>query len=324
MKTIRTNTILLTLTTLSVVSISCTYIKHIANSNRGVASYKVLGLSNEQLEGSSIENAPEIIKNWLSNSMSNLANENIAWSLRRSGEDNIVIDVEVTDFEKTKDSTDTQGNEDESDYVYRPLSMFIHRSIRQHRLGNYFVNMIYKSANLWEKNTGRKLFEIYNIEHPDINTSRSKKDGTSSIYYKYPEEESKEYAKSFWRSRIDIKSLVFNFKINKRVIEADIMLNGNLLEEHPGCIGEIRSTDLSYLYPLSKEDRCTIAYFMGIMTHELGHILLLDHIINANSAMADPIYALDLLNRIKDFFDKKLLHQDDIDAFNEKHNIEED
>ena len=40
MKTIKANTILLALTTLSVVSISCTHIKHIASSDRGVASYK--------------------------------------------------------------------------------------------------------------------------------------------------------------------------------------------------------------------------------------------------------------------------------------------
>ena len=63
---------------------------------------------------------------------------------------------------------------------------------------------------------------------------------------------------------------------------------------------------------------------MAIMTHELGHVLLLEHITNIYSAMMSPNDPLDILNRIKNFFDKELLHQDDIDAFNEFYNIEED
>ena len=98
------------------------------------------------MEGNSIESAPEIIKNWLGDSVSDLANENVTWSLRRSGEDDIVIDVEVTDLEVATNNTDTQDNNNKPDYVYRPLYMHIDDSIREHRLGNYFVNMIHKSA----------------------------------------------------------------------------------------------------------------------------------------------------------------------------------
>ncbi len=327
MKTIKANTILLALTTLSVVSISCTYIKHIASSDRGVTSYKASGLSNEQLEGSSIESAPGVIKNWLGDSVSDLANENVTWSFQRSGQDDIVIDVEVTDSEATKGNTGTQDNNDRPDYVYRPLHMHIDDSIREHRLGNYFVNMIHRSAEIWEKNIGKRLFRIRNYSGHTLEGDLAKHDGISNIYYEYLEKE--EYRVRLGhvtnkRIDTDIKSLIFNFKKNKRIIEADIVMNGNKLEANPLCLQAIRLTDVNYLYFLSKEDKCTVAYFMAVMAHELGHVLLLGHITNIHSAMMSPQRASELLHRIKSFFDKELLHQCDIDAFNEFYNVEED
>lgn len=307
-------TFTLALITLFGSSISCISTKNRTNNKRDVASNVVLELSSNKLEGNSIEVAPAIIKEWLGDSVAELAGENIAWSFKRSGADEVVIDIELQD-----------QNQDQDNLIYKPLTMYIHKTIRDHKFGDQYINLIHKSADLWEKNLGRELFEIKNyrgFRSSDLTTY----DGTSMISYGYFEDGPYKglFGKAFRRKSIDIKSLVFNFKINRRVVETDILMNGHTLENKEECQELIKPYNFSFTSNYSNQDKCSLSLFYATMTHELGHSLYLAHIKNPMSAMVNPIAIYDMLLRLRDYFEKDKLHKMDIDAFNELYNVEED
>ena len=156
----------------------------------------------------------------------------------------------------------------------------------------------------------------------------------SKIYYLYEDEQKERFLwwkkedipfRSFQCQCIQTGVLLFlNLRYRTRIIESDIAINGSAIEKNQGCMNYLTKDDLMYLSTMRKEDRCTIAYFMATMIHEMGHALGLRHNIeNALSIMHIHASSRERLNRAQIFKTGKL-HQDDIDAFNELYNIEKD
>ena len=116
--------------------------------------------------------------------------------------------------------------------------------------------------------------------------------------------------------------LVKSFTANKRVMEADIVMNGEGLEDPSNCFYVESEENLSnFLKSMNLNDnldKCILNRFMETMLHEMGHVLMLRHNDQNENSIMNNRTLESYLNNIR-YYDEGKLYQVDVDAYRESH-----
>ena len=279
------------------------------------------------------------------------------------GSHDAVVDIELNskEVDGLKNIADMNSN--------KPLTMFIHESIHNHRLGAYFKQVIHKANEIWSNSVGQEVFVIHDFFDESIVEKQStplmsylyrtagnslvrhfrkyvmqpkseaaedfvyepeheepRFDGVSMIYYGFDPRTGPWFPRGFTGAAfpaydLNWRSLIFNSKLSKRIIESDILMNGRYIEDNTNWLcGSLAS----YLRPeylknymadlKAYNDKCTMIKFMVVMLHEMGHALMLKHSDLSKSVMNEELTNIIPLVTA---YDTGKLNQVDIDAFHD-------
>ena len=113
--------------TLVLLNLSCKIQESSIDNSRKVALSKSLQADNINRTGNTILDAPDLIKNYLSNLAPNVG---ITWNIYENSNSDIVVDISL---EETLPNLEEKDQND-----HKPLTMFIHDSVHRHELSEYF------------------------------------------------------------------------------------------------------------------------------------------------------------------------------------------
>ena len=164
-------------------------------------------------------------------------------------------------------------------------------------------------------------------DEPEVQEDGPKFDGVSRIYYV------QDFSKASWFPYgysgsayplydLDWGNFVKSFRLNKRILEADIVMNGALLEKSSNChiIKNYYPEFLKEFGLLRRLDNCTLSKFMKVILHEMGHILMLTHSDHEDSVMnVDNVRSE--FSDLSQYYDEGKLNLVDITSFRKSHKL---
>ena len=289
------------------------------------------------------KNALQIASSWINIPQAEI--ENTSFDIQRGvGNDSKTLDIALNVGLTRTTNENTVPDE-------RHLTFFIDDSIHDHRLGDKYVQVIMRAAWVWENSVNEDVFTIHERYDESITLEEQprmtsfiydalgnfvldrvrdaiesddsvKFDGISKIYYVKDRAAALWFAYGYYGGAypaydLDWRSVFSSFSFNKRILEADITMNGLKIETTEHCPGHrVRNLDFLKNMEVTKwADKCAIYKFMIVFLHEMGHTLMLRHNEDENSVMntTSSLWDADFVEA----YDTGRLHQVDIDAFNE-------